>query len=240
MRSRGHEAIEREVPLPERRFDRQRAFVAGAVLLAAFTLLAVPVELSWSPLEELDAGVARHLDAWVTADAVRVDTASVLSDWVWDPFVFRGLVLVVCVWLWRQGERRTVMWAVVAMAAAAGTSGLMKIAFDRPRPEGMAVTAPGGSFPSGHVVTATVGAGVLVLLLAPALSARLGLLVRGIALVSVVGVGATRAVLGAHYLTDVVGGWLLGGAILALTCAAFASGRRQELGGKARSPAVRE
>lgn len=189
---------------------------------AVFALLAVLVETAWTPLERLDADVAEAADRWVRAGPARESVLRVLSDWVWDPFAFRGAALVLCVWLWRRGGRRHVLWAAVALGAAVGISGLCKIAFDRPRPQGMAVTGPGGSFPSGHVITATVGAGVVVLLLLPYLSSRVRPWVYALAAISVVGVGLTRVVLGAHFLSDVVAGWFLGAAVLAASIAVFA------------------
>ncbi|WTW99882.1 phosphatase PAP2 family protein [Streptomycetaceae bacterium NBC_01309] len=194
-----------------------------AVGCAVFAVLAVLVESAWAPLERLDADVAKTSDRWVRADSAREDVLRILSDWVWDPFAFRGVALVLCAWLWwRRRARRQVLWAAVALGAAVGTSGLCKVAFDRPRPQGMAVTGPGGSFPSGHVMTATVGAGVVVLLLLPYLSSRVRPWVYAAAAVSVVGVGFTRVVLGAHYLSDVVAGWFLGAAVLAASVAVFA------------------
>ncbi|MCF2526245.1 phosphatase PAP2 family protein [Yinghuangia soli] len=195
---------------------------AGA---AVVVLLTVLVETAWGPLERLDAAVAEDCRHWVAADPARERTLLILSDWVWDPFAFRGVVLAVCVWLWwRRGGRSRlpqVLWAAVALLVAVGLSGSAKVVFDRPRPEGMAVTAPGGSFPSGHVLTATAAVGVLVVLLRPHLSARGRPWLYAGAAVSAIGVGATRVLLGAHFLSDVVAGWILGGVVLAVTLAVF-------------------
>lgn len=79
------------------------------------------------------------------------------------------------------------------------------------------------AFPSGHAMTAVVSCGLLVWLL------RLygaGPVARGavlaVAVVSAVGVAATRVYLGVHWLTDVVGGSLLGVAVVALSAAGYA------------------
>lgn len=193
--------------------------VAGIVL---FTVLAVLAESRWRPLEHLDADVARTCHAWVSENGARKRTILILSNWLWDPFAFRGAVLILCVWLWRRSERRRITWAVVAMILAVGFSALAKLVFDRPRPEGMTVTAPGGSFPSGHVMTGLVGTGVLLLALLPHLSRAGKAVARALAAATVLGVGATRVVLGAHYLSDVVAGLILGTVILFGTSLAFA------------------
>jgi membrane-associated phospholipid phosphatase len=84
-------------------------------------------------------------------------------------------------------------------------------------------TAPGYSFPSGHALnTMVVGASAVVL----GWSATRGRPWRRAALVSaaaalVLATGFDRVGLGVHYVTDVVGGWLLGLAVVCITTAAF-------------------
>ncbi|MFI6978438.1 phosphatase PAP2 family protein [Embleya sp. NPDC050154] len=206
------------------RFGLRLVLVAGAFLVGVvpFTLLALLVRNSWSPLQALDVDIARTMEAWMSARPRWRRLAHTLSDWVWDPFVFRILVLVLCVWLWRRGARRLVLWAVTAMVIAAALSGLTKVVIARARPEDAVTSAPGGSFPSGHTLTATVGAGVLLLILLPVLPRRSRPVVWCATVVSAFGVGCTRVALGTHYLSDVVGGWILGIAVLAATSGAFA------------------
>jgi undecaprenyl-diphosphatase len=81
------------------------------------------------------------------------------------------------------------------------------------------------SYPSGHTMTATVCYGLLVHLL---LQARplwqgwtLGLLGLGLA-----GIGFSRVYLGVHWPTDVLAGYLAGGAWLALCIALLGTGRQ--------------
>lgn len=78
--------------------------------------------------------------------------------------------------------------------------------WDRPRPTHMLTAARGLSFPSGHAAYATTW------LAAAMVTGRRGL-IAGAALV-LVAVGASRLYLHVHYLSDVVGGAALGGAVL--------------------------
>jgi undecaprenyl-diphosphatase len=127
-----------------------------------------------------------------------------------------GIALVTAIW---AAVRRR--WLDVATLVAGVTLSIIlvhaaKAAYDRPRPAGSLVDYVGSAYPSGHTaysVTFVACATILV-------RAGMGWAVRSaavtIAIVVVVVVGATRVYLGAHYLTDVIGGAALGVAIWAL------------------------
>ena len=109
-------------------------------------------------------------------------------------------------------------------AAACSLSTLLKIGFDRPRPdlvphEAIVYTA---SFPSGHAMLAAVVYLTLGALLARVQPRRLlKLYLLGLAILLTVAVGASRVYLGVHWPTDVVAGWAVGAA-WALLCWAAA------------------
>jgi undecaprenyl-diphosphatase len=115
--------------------------------------------------------------------------------------------------------RATLRAGLAATAVSIGAFTLLKHAFQRPRPCALDphplfdVHAPDRfSFPSGHTMVAFSAVTVLVLQF-PLLAPALGLLA--------VAIGASRVVLGLHYVSDVVVGALLGtalgaGAFLAL------------------------
>jgi membrane protein DedA with SNARE-associated domain/membrane-associated phospholipid phosphatase len=93
-----------------------------------------------------------------------------------------------------------------------------KDALDRPRPAGSLVETNGAAYPSGHAAYATAWVAVAV-----ALTRRLGLVKSGalvfIALAIAAAVGLSRIYLGAHWWSDVAGGWGLGAGIFALLAA---------------------
>ena len=109
------------------------------------------------------------------------------------------------------------------MAGAAMLSGGTKALVGRSRPTlAVLLDRPSGkSFPSGHALTSFVAVGLLVRLLWPACSARQRALLLIAAGVTVTAVGFSRLGLGVHFLTDVLGGWLLGAVWLLAVRRAF-------------------
>jgi undecaprenyl-diphosphatase len=92
-------------------------------------------------------------------------------------------------------------------------------AVHRPRPPRADWLAPasGYAFPSGHSTTAVLAWGLTAALTWPFLrDRRRRIAVVGATITIAVIVGATRAYLGVHWPTDVLGGWTLGAVLLAL------------------------
>jgi len=95
---------------------------------------------------------------------------------------------------------------------------LVKVIVERARPDSAeALSHAGGyAFPSGHSATAVVVYGALALIAARrgGARARAAAIVAAVALAGLVGI--TRVYLGVHFPSDVLAGWLLGGAVLAV------------------------
>ncbi|MFE4451377.1 phosphatase PAP2 family protein [Streptomyces sp. NPDC056796] len=204
--------------------------LTGLVCAALSLVLLVLVVVRWSPLMSLDTTVAEdlHRDAVTRPGPVHVNR--VLTDWVWDPWTMRLLIAVVVIALWWRGSRLLAGW--VAATSLSGTlvqQGLKAaVGRERPRWADPVDTAHYAAFPSGHVMTAMVTCGLLVWLLRlhgvrPAL--RRGAVV--LAAVSVAGVSFTRVYLGVHWLSDVVGGVLLGGTLVAFSVAGYTAYTRR-------------
>jgi undecaprenyl-diphosphatase len=113
---------------------------------------------------------------------------------------------------------------VVASAVAALVCQLLKALFGRARPEQILLPLDNGSFPSGHTTNAAVVAVSLGLLLRRAWVWVLGMLY-------IVAMAFTRTYLGAHWLTDTLGGALLGaGVALLVWCLLLPKLRLEPLG----------
>ncbi|MEU3840086.1 phosphatase PAP2 family protein [Streptomyces sp. NPDC028635] len=202
-----------------------RSALRWALVLALCSgLLTALVAIRWRPLTGTDGDIARTTHRWAVGDPGVTHAFRVLTDWVWDPTTMRVLCAAVAVWLlWRRAAWWTAVWLVTVTALATVVQQALKAAVDRPRPvwPDPVDSAHYAAFPSGHALTATVVCGLLVWLVhaygaGPALR-RTAL---GAALVSVIGVGVTRVWLGVHWPSDVLGGWLLGAALVAAAVAA--------------------
>lgn len=96
----------------------------------------------------------------------------------------------------------------------------IKVAVDRPRPEGGLVGTTGSSFPSGHAAHSVIYvwlATTIVVRLRPGMARATLVVVAGVALTALVGL--SRVYLNVHYLSDVSAGWALGAACFSI-CAA--------------------
>ncbi|WP_179893772.1 phosphatase PAP2 family protein [Streptomyces sp. gb14] len=200
---------------------------AGAAAAVPFGLLLLLVEGAWPPLLRLDAGAARRLHEVALEHPGWTATLRFLSDWLWDPATLRIAVALLTGWLLYRRAWRLAAWAATTAIGGALTGVLVKVVVERARPslQDPVAQAPGYSFPSGHAMTATTSCAVLLLVLLPLVPRRWRGLCWAAAGISVLGVGFTRIALGVHWFSDVIGGWLLGGAVVVLTGWAFEAWR---------------
>jgi membrane-associated phospholipid phosphatase len=191
------------------RLSSRRAALVAALLVGFAVLLAV-VELRWSPVHRLDVRTARTLHRTAIDDPDGTRWWRWVSD-VLSPTVLRVLALAAVVLLWLRGRRRTAAFVAVTVVGAATLESLTKAMVGRARPvfTDPVAHAAGKSFPSGHAMTSLTVFGLLVIL-----AGRRRPQAIGAAIVAVAAVGFSRLALGVHYVSDVLGGWLLGTAWL--------------------------
>jgi undecaprenyl-diphosphatase len=148
-----------------------------------------------------------HRTAWLTT---AMKTVTILgSAGLLVPIV----VIAGGIWWWRRGTPRPLLLLAAAWGGSSLLFRLVKLLAARPRPPlALAVHHFGGySFPSGHATVAAATWGMLAVLAA----AHRRSWPRKIALWSAAAfialfTGLSRLYLGAHWLTDVLGGWALG------------------------------
>ncbi|MGA4728707.1 phosphatase PAP2 family protein [Micromonospora taraxaci] len=203
------------------------ASAAAFLVLVPFALLTLLVLGAWAPLHRLDTAVTDALHGYAQDHRGWVVLMRIWTE-VFAPMPLRAVALLLVVWLLRRGARRLALWAATTMVVGGLVGPLLKLLVGRDRPELLdpVARAAGYSFPSGHALNATLAAGVLLLVLLPYVgrgAARVALWVAA-GLLTVL-TGLSRVALGVHFTSDVLGGWLLGVAVVAATTAAFTSWR---------------
>jgi undecaprenyl-diphosphatase len=154
------------------------------------------VSLRWTPLVDL-AKVFNFLGGAVCNWTIRV--------------------IVIAILIYRR-QWLSLSAFVLAIVLSEAMIGPMKALYDRPRPPDSLVATSGASFPSGHAVAAAVTAVRVVIVLLPPGHGR-WVWERWAAVYASL-MALSRTYLGAHWLSDVVAGMLLGCAI-AIGCPAL-------------------
>ena len=231
-------ALESDAAGSDARHPQTRLLLLGASLAAVavpFVLLLVLVEDKWGPLAEADQSARDDLHQYALGHAAFVAAMRFFSDsgssLAWQV----GLGLVTLWLLWRR------LWRLAAFVVVTGLGSSLlntavKAAVNRPRPlvDHPLLHPPGASFPSGHAQAAVTGYGVLLLVFLPVLKPQWRRAAVALAAFMVVAIGFSRVALAAHYVSDVVAGFILGGAWTAAMTALFSAWRVQRGRGEVR------
>jgi membrane-associated phospholipid phosphatase len=210
------------------RWRRLRDGVPSTLYLLgwALVLLVVLVALGWllakvvhdDGIGRADSGLSRWLAGERTPD---LNTLTRWTTWLSETITVTVLAVVtvaITALVWRQW--REPMLVAVAVAGEVAIFLAITLLVDRRRPpvSHLDQAPPTSSFPSGHTAAAICLYGALAVL---ASQRARSALVRGLTLTLAVliplAVATARVYRGMHYLTDVVGGILLGGAWLLAT-----------------------
>jgi undecaprenyl-diphosphatase len=214
------------VRLPERGFaiDRKKALMAAAVCWAGFAAMVYLVTHGMTgDFDEMG------LRAFRTAEDLALRGREGAFEAVRDMTALGGVLLrnlfaiaAVVALLFLKLRREAVLFALTVMTGWLANTGLKQlVGRDRPEIVPHLMEAGGESFPSGHAFNAAVVYIAMAIAFA-AMSRRHSVryLLIGSAMVLSALVSASRVVLGVHFPSDVVAGWL-GGAGWAFLAAAL-------------------
>lgn len=196
------------------------------MLLGLFVLLLIAVASSWSVVLDLDHSLGHAIvgrPAWLVSPADSLGLAT--RD------LGTGAVVVIAVALLWRPHRLWAQWLMWSAIVGFVLQNIVKELVGRERPgwSESAFHPLTASFPSGHAMSGITTWAVLgVILLVAPVGGRLPRIVGVIALAVGVLMGPSRLVLGVHWPTDVLGGWLLGGAVVC-GCAAAVLARVQRV-----------
>jgi undecaprenyl-diphosphatase len=200
---------------------------AQFVLLAAVFACAGGLFAFVSLIDEVGEGDTHDFDQTVLM-ALRnpADPADPLGPF-WLEIMFRDftslgshavlalICVLACGYLLLQRKLLSTGMLVVSFGGGAALNSLLKLGFNRPRPDLVAhlVETYTASFPSGHAMLSAVCYLTLGTLLAGVARRRRDkVYILGTAVALMVLVGFSRIYLGVHWPTDVLAGWCLGAA----------------------------
>ena len=203
-----------------RRLGRRAPFVGGvvAVVTAALLGLVISARSGGLPFEFDEEWAEDLLELRGPIGDLFAYLMNALGGGVMGVFV---VPIVTAVALLVVRRPWAALYFVVASAASAGVVQILKNLFGRARPEDMIVTSDFGSFPSGHVANAAtiaVALGVIV--------PHVWVWVLGA--VYTVLMAISRTYLGAHWLSDTIGGFLVGAGVALVLWAVFAARLERE------------
>jgi undecaprenyl-diphosphatase len=200
--------------------------IAAGVLLGLFVLLLIAVPSSWSVVLDLDRSLGHAIvgrPSWLVSPADSLGLAT--RD------VGTGAVVVIAVALLWRPHRLWAQWLMWSALVGFALQNIVKELVGRERPawSESAFHPLTASFPSGHAMSGVTMWMVLgVILLVAPVGGRLPRVVGVLALAIGFLMGPSRLVLGVHWPTDILAGWLLGGAVVC-GCAAAVLARAQRV-----------
>jgi len=160
-----------------------------------------------SLINRFDGDVTRHIQSWPAWVHPIMGTASFIGE----PVMFLTLAFSgVLIAKYRQQER--IAWAFGAAIMAWGCNVILKQFLHRTRPDTLYVTAmrfKSYSFPSGHAFGSLLFFGLVAYLAAKHWDSPWNYLLPVAMAILILLIGLSRVYLGAHFPTDVIGGWIL-------------------------------
>jgi membrane protein DedA with SNARE-associated domain len=199
---------------PARREGGTLALFAGLLIGASWVLIAVLEDLvTRDTLVRVDSSVFHLLQGLRTPLS---DTVMIAVTELGDAQVTLALIAAVLAWLlWSRSWRAATYW-LAAVSFAAALTVAIKTGLQLPRPSPIYQGLAQFGFPSGHATMSVVVYGFLGVLIGQSLSLRARLALASSAMLLISLIAFSRLYLGAHWLSDVLGGLAFGTAWVAV------------------------
>lgn len=217
---------------------RLNPYQAGGLLLTVSVVVIFSFSLfaGWvfDSLDE-NSGFAQFDEAvaeWGAANATSTSTfvLNVLTD-LGGTLIVSLVTIAVAIYGWvRYRNFHVALFMIAVSVSQAIVNNGLKWIVDRERPSISQLAGwAGSSFPSGHTAAAAATYAGVALVLGLAASKRTRALLAAAAISLAVAIGATRALLGVHWLTDVLAGLAVGWSCF-IACGVAFGGRLMRLG----------
>ena len=192
---------------------------AGVLIGASWALMAVLEDVfTRDTLMRADSSIYHLLQGLRTPAG---DVVMIALTELGDAAVMLPLIVIVLGWLlWSRSWRASAYW-LAAVAVAACLTLALKAGFQLPRPEPIYEGFSRFTFPSGHAVMGVVIYGFLGVLIGRGISPRARVALASTAILLVSLISFSRLYLGAHWLSDILGGLAFGTAWVALLAIAY-------------------
>jgi membrane-associated phospholipid phosphatase len=215
---------------PTGRYGLRLTLLAISMVLVAvpFSFLLLQV-LRKGPVTRIDQSAASGLYSFAEHRPWLQSCLTMISL-VGKPLWLAIAVSAGAAYVFWRGRRRLALFLVATVVGGGLVDSAVKILVNRPRPEidNPLIYAWGKSFPSGHAMSSTVTYGALLLVFAPALKWHARIAAFAATCTLVLAIGISRLMLGVHFISDILAGYVLGLAWLIGSTAMFSIWRKEE------------
>lgn len=140
---------------------------------------------------------------------------AIIIAYSFDTITLLLVSIVIIIYLWFSGDKIKVFLFGLTMAANTVMIALLKWLIHTSRPVNALVSESSNAFPSGHATSTVVFFGLLIYIFWFKINHKRMIL--SLYALAVLIIGFSRIYLNVHWLTDVLGGYLLGLSILTLS-----------------------
>lgn len=207
---------------------------AGMIVSALLLIITVPLFAALAAAISPDNGLSRADTAirnlFQDLRTPVGDDIMTFITMLGDGVVIAAVAAVVIAYLFARKAWRRATGLMIAIAGAAVFVPLFKMLFQRERPIDIYTGADALSFPSGHATLTVVLFGIVAVLVAHDRSPLTKAGIFSLAVPLIGAVAFSRIYLGAHWMSDVVGGIAFGTAMVAAFAFVFGSVHNEKIG----------